>query len=1054
MDFTRFAIRRPIAMLMLFAAVLVMGVMAYTQLPVRRLPNVNFPHITVTLQDPGANSNTVRTQVVDPVENALMKIGGIVTMTANARNGAGQIGLRFPGGTNIDTAANEVAQVVNQMAGELPAGTQPPIITKADPNALPVMNVAVYGLLNQASLYNLVANTIQPGLMAVPGVATVNLVGGHAPQVNVLADPVLLSQYGVTLATLRTAIATRNMALSAGTSQQGSQTYPVQVAGRVTSLTGFNNLWVPYPFSTSAPASMTPAGVRNGSGEVPLSGLAQVSQGYAPVTTVSHLNGQTAIGLVISVQSTANSLATASGVRAEIAHLATQLPNGVHMVVTGDVTQYTKQAMTATEADLFFAVLAAALMIAFWLHRLRLTLVVLVAIPTTLCATFLAMYFLHFSLDSMSLMALSLLIGILVDDVIVVLENIVRHYHLGKSKHEAAWLGRREIAGAALAITLTDVVVYAPVAFMQGNIGQLFREFGLTIVFATLFSLFVSFTLTPLLAAHFGLQGGAPRSPQENRLKSKVERWQGTFERGFVHLQDVYVGSLRTAIRRWPWVVLVAVTAVVFDVAVFRFNWVPTTYTPAENSSVVFVNVQMPTGTGIDATDTAVAKLSQEIEQVTGVTNVFSTTGFGSGSATGSNIGRLTVNLRTGPGAPTVFSVVPEVEQLAGHIPGMKVQTNLPNALVSDGGGPQLSIVLRGGNLLTLDGLALQLEQHLQSIPGLRNVASTAQKTVPQLSIQVNPQAAATYGLTTKQVGQAVQLAIQGATVSQYQPTPTALSEPVVMQLNSPLSSGVLNNLPIGVTGGQTVTLGQVATVAWTASPVSEQEYNQQLEVGVTANTGTTPLGTVVGQVRKVLKKLPVPPGYSVLFNGAVQQQARAFAPLMRALELGVVFIYMLLAALYESFFDPLAVLLTLPLAITGALLGLWVTGLPFSLYAFIALIMLVGLVAKNAILLIDYAKRGFAKGQQATLAEALIAAGRVRLRPILMTTGTMVLAMLPLSLHLGAGASTRMPMAIVLMGGMSVSTLLTLFVLPVFYLGLHQLKGGMGWLVKKAGRG
>lgn len=1023
MHITRFSIHRPLAMLMILLAIVIMGAVAYTQLPVRHLPNVNFPHITVILSDPGASPDTMRKQIVDPVENALTKVNGIVTMTAVARNGSGTIGLRFPGGTNIDTVASDVSRVVNQMAGQLPVGTGTPTILKADPNALPIMDVAVYGTLSQTSLYDLVSQTIEPALSTEPGVATINLIGGHPSQVNVVAHAALLEQDGLSLATLRAAIAGQNTSQPAGTSDQGALTYPVQVSGNVSSLPALESLQLP--------------------DHVTLGEIASVTQGTAPVTTVSHLNGQTAIGLVISAQSTANSLQTATDLKEKIQELQSQMPVGVHMVVTGNTTTYTSQAMTATQSDLFLAILAAAIMISLWLHRLRLTFVIVLAIPTTLFATFLFMYFMHFSLDMMSLMALSLLIGILVDDAIVVLENIVRHHRLGQQAKEAAWIGRMEISGAAIAITLTDVVVYTPVAFMQGNIGQLFREFGLTIVFASLFSLFVSFTLTPLLAAHIGLR--EPRKHIGVHFEHQFEAW---FER----VSDGYEKGVRFAFRRFYLILGVVLVAFSFNVMAFRTGLVATTYTPAQNASVFFVNVQMPSGTNVETTDGAVSQLSEEIQKIPGIQSVLSTTGFGAGSATSSNIGRLTVDMKSGGSVPSVFVVLPEIQTMAKKIPGMKIQTNVPNALVSGSGG-SLSVVLRGSNILTLDALSTQVETLFQKIPGIKNITSTAQNTVPEESIQVNAQAAAAYGLSTRSVGQAIHMALQGMTVSQYRPSTTSMSEPIVLQLQTGditsgqsalggqgMSLATLLQLPVGTVGGQTITLQQVATVQATQSPAFEREYDRQLEVQVSANTGGQPLGTIAQEAKVALHKLSVPSGYSYGFTGAIRQQGRAFGPLLQALWLSILLIYMLLAALYESFIDPFAMVLTLPLALTGAILALWMTNTPFSMYAFIAVVMLTGLVAKNAILLVDYAKRSVRSGEL-TLQEALIRAGRIRLRPILMTTGTMVLAMLPLALPVGAGASERMPMALVLIGGMITSTWLTLFVLPVVYLLLDRVK-------------
>lgn len=1029
MNVTRLAITRPIATVMFLLALVILGVAAYFQLPVRRLPSVTFPHITVVLADPGASSGAIRSQLLDPMENALSSVNGIETMTGTARTGSARIGLRFPGGTDVNQTAVEVANVVNQVAATMPAGSLPPLILKADPNALPVMNIALYGDESQTSLYNIASQTVEPALTTVPGVASVDMVGGRQEQVNVTLNASALEQYGLTMGEIAAQMAKQNTAVPAGAVIQGNQTSPAQVSGESQSLAQLGDLQL----------------IAHGR-SVLLSELGTISQGYPAVTTLSHLNGQSAIGFVISVQSNANTLQTAQSVRDTVSQLQTQLPAGVHVLITGDITTYTRQAMTATQTDLFFAILAVGIMILVWLHRLRMTVVILLAIPVSLCATFLAMYAVGFSIDMISLMALSLLIGILVDDAIVVLENIDRHRSRGLMASEAAYAGRMEIAGAAVAITLTDVVVYAPVAFMQGNIGQLFREFGLTIVFASLFSLFVSFTLTPLLAAHFVWHG---RHPDH---RSAFAVW---WDAGFVRLRDVYERGLRFCLGHSVFVFLGVAVLCMFDLTALQQGWVPTTYTPKQNSSVLFVNGQMPVGTAITTTDQVMTQFAARIQHLASVRAVFSTTGFGNGSLTAQNIGRLTVDLAS---SANVFTLENQVQTMAEQVPGLKIQTNVPNALISGGGGGggSLSVVLRGASLGVLQTLSADVTGQLTEIHGIQNVVSTAQATEPTLSLQIRPQAIAAYGISGSSVGKAVRDALQGMTASQYRPSPDAVSELIVLQLatgssadsavsggtvgGSGMSESNLLSLPVALSGDTTVTLGEVATVGLTESPAKEQEYNRTLSVQITANTGGQPLGLVAQEVKKKLAAVAMPAGYTFQFNGAIAQKARAFGPLTSALQLSILLIYMLLAALYESFIDPLAVLVTLPLAMTGSVIGLLVTGVPFSLYAFIAMIMLTGLVAKNGILLIDYAKRAM-RDRDLSLPEALVEAGRARLRPILMTTGTMTLAMLPLALPIGEGSSQRMPMAIVLIGGLVIGTFLTLLVLPVVFGKLYQVK-------------
>lgn len=1020
MKLTWLSIKRPIAMTMILAALCLLGGVSYTQLAVKRLPDVNFPHVSISVSYPGASSESIRTQVVEPIENVISSIGGIDTVTSKERNGRGRVSIRFIGGLDVNKKAAEVAHAVDSISGSFPSDVPAPTIIKANPDAFPILTVVVSGNSKRADLYNLVTDAVQPAIARVPGVALVSVAGGRQPQINISVKPELMNQYGVTLNDIARSLSSANKSVPGGVLQSKDNQITIVTSGLINKVDDFKTLTV----------WQTPGGT-----SVQLQQVADVSLGYAPIQTESTLDGRTAMSLDVTAGSTANLLTVSNGVHAAVRKLQSSMSDGVQIKILDDLTDDTRHALTAVQTDLFFAILVASLVLAVFLRRLRHTLIVVLAIPSSLLMTGLLMYAMHFSLDTISLMALSLLIGILVDDAVVVLENIDRHHKMGKPAIQAAMDGRTEIGWAAIAITLTDVVVYAPVAYMQGNVGQLFREFGLVIVFASLFSLFVSFTLTPMLAAHW---------LKKERIAPKPERKAGPV---YLQLQNGYTRLQRIFVRHWFLSVLLLVLCGMFINFSFNKGWVQTVYTPNENESVFSVKVTMPTGTAEEVTKQAVGQLSQEIQELPDVQSVLATTGFGGGSVSGSDIGRIVVQMNSGGRTSDTTAAI---DGLANQIPGVAIQTSTPNPMLAESGGT-IHVILSGTNLNSLNQLAERVQTMMDKTPGITNIQSSAEKDTPVLSIVPNDRAAALYGLTAAQVGRSIRIAVQGNKVSQFIPAGSLKGEPVVVQMEGGrlLNMQQMKSVPVGRYNGNVVHLGEVASISQGKGPAGESEVDRQLQISIIGNASDSQLGTIARILKQEINKMGLPAGYSFKLAGAVEQKTKAFKPLLHALQLSVVLIYMLLAALYESFFDPLLVILMLPFAATGGIAALVLTGTPFSLYAFIAMIMLMGLVAKNAILLVDYAKIQRAQGMSPK--EALLSAGQVRLRPILMTTVTMVLAMIPLALPVGTGSADRTPIALVLIGGLSLSTVLTLLVLPVFYTYMWSFQTTVGgWLKKR----
>ena len=1045
MGLTRIAIRRPVTMIMVILGLLIMGAISYTRLPVQELPNVTFPFVLVSVQVPGATPEDMLQQVTLPVENVVSGVAGIQQMSGNSSSGSSTVAIEFVTGTDTTQAANSVSQVVNRIVGQLPPNAKTPQIISANPNSSPIMNLAIAGALRPDQLYALASNVLQPALQQVPGVASVGVQGGLIPQVNVTINPQALASYGLSLAQVNSAIASQNVSVPGGNTTVGGVTSSMQTNAYFQNASELSNLVV-----ASRPQ-----------GNVLLSQVATVQQGYAPPTQETLLDGQSAVGLSIQAQSGANIVAVDAAAKQAIAKLEPALPAGVKLTVVNDQTRYTYASMRAVEDDLILAIILPAIVLLMFLHRPRNMFIVLMAIPTSLISTFTLMYFMGFSLDLVSLIALSLITGILVDDSIVVLENINRHLAMKKAPEQAAIDGRSEIGQAAIAITMTDVVVYAPIAFTSGLVGQFFREFGLTIVVATLFSLFISFTLTPLLAARW------LKEPMDEEALTHVTgpvgpwtRFSIAWERGYSHLRDWYGRVIAVALRRRGVVILVGVLALFVSIAFIPLGWVGTDFVPQEDNSQFSVNVQLPVGSALAPTQTVVNRLDQEIRAIPGVQDTYLTAGsrggpFGGG---GTNSGNINVDLLPVGQRPPINDYIVKVRAMSRQFPGVTIVPNVSSSL-RVGGGQAVGVTLQGPDINTLNQLAAQIVTRMQALPGVVGVRSLAAQQTPELDVTINRNAAAYFGLTAAQIGSAVQTAIAGTTASELVPAGSTTQTPIVVQLagGNTMTPQQLANIPLaiggagGATPGTIISLGQVATVTKTNAPAQISDLNRQLQVSLDASTQGIPLGQATQEVTDLMNGMALPPGYTWSTGGASQQQQQVFGPLTQAFGLSIILVYMLTSALYESLLYPLAILFSLPLATVGAFSALAVSGNTLNLYSFMGMIMLMGLVAKNAILLIDFTQILRDRGLER--AEAIVEAGRARLRPILMTTATMVFAMLPLALKIGSGSEERSPMATVLIGGLLTSTLLTLVFVPCMYTYLDDFGGWLNriGLVKRA---
>jgi HAE1 family hydrophobic/amphiphilic exporter-1 len=1054
MGLSRLAISRPLAMLMFICALVIMGMVSVSLMKVDRLPNISFPFVGVNVSYPGASPLDVESLVTKQIEGSMAGIAGVQSITSTSSEGRASVNLQMVEGADAQVAAIDAERRLATIRGRLPTDIQPPTVNRADPNAFPIMNIALSGRRPIDQIFDLATTSVAPKLQSVLGVADVGVSGGIQREIQVRLDYQKLEAYGLSIQQVTTALQRENVAQPAGSIQQGRQNITIRSMGGLQSLDDIANVQI----TTGTPQLIR---VRD---------VAEVIDTFKNQNRYLRLNGVDAVGMSITKQSDANALQVADDLKAAIAELQRTLPSDVQMRVTNDSSRFTRASLNAVQFDLGIAIFLTATVLILFLHSWRNVVIVLLAIPTSLISTFVVMYALGFSLNMMSLMALALLIGILVDDSIVVLENIHRHIGLGEPVRSAALTGRSEIGMAAIAITLADVVVYMPVAFMQGNLGRLFREYGLTIAAATLFSLFIGFTLTPMLASRW-LKEHDPNAHGHGLWARFVAGW----EAGVDWLARRYRSVLSFSLDHRPLIVMLGVASVVTVGVMYQYRIIGFEYAPQEDDGNIRININMPSGSTPDSSDQVARQVESIVRaNVPEMEAMFASIGGGFGG--GANID-VQVTAKGHPWwirpwepvvawwkgeevhAPrqrSTFDMATDLRRRFASIPEASISVSGGSSgFVGGGGGGGLQVRVLGDDLETLQRLAGQVEQVMRSTPGVAEVRNNSSAQLPEIRAVLNRARMAELGVTSQQVSTALRTSVAGTIVTQLRAEgQDQLDVTMIAEDADRLNVDALLNLPItpqvgggGVAGAAVVPirLGQIATFERASGPAQIQRQDRQRVLGL---SGQLAQGATLGDVARIFRErmdqqIQMPAGYRYTLVGQAQQLDVATQALLSALALSVVLIYMLLVALYESWLHPLAIMFALPVSLIGAFVGLYVTGNTFNIFSMIGMIMLMGLAAKNAILLVDFTNT--LRGRGLDRREAIETAGPTRLRPILMTTATIVFAMMPLAAKLEEGAESRAPMAVVVVGGVLSSTFLTLVFVPVVYTYLDDLQTFFG---------
>ncbi|RIV21498.1 efflux RND transporter permease subunit [Fibrisoma montanum] len=1019
MSVSEIAVKRPLLVLTVFTVLILFGALSYQQLSYNLLPKFEANVVSVATTYRGASADEVETNVTKRIEDALSSLEGLDRMTSTSQEGASIVVIQLKNGVNTTLAQQDAQRKVEQIINLLPDEADRPIINKFSTDELPVLRMGVTANLPPTKLYDLIDDNIKPQLSNVSGVGQVNVIGGNEREIQVNVNQEKLRGYGLSIGQVSQAIAAANTSFPAGQLETRESQYSIRFDASVETTNRMRNLIV--------------ARRANGS-EVLLKDVAEVVDATTKPTAINHINAQPSIGLQIQKQSDANAVSVSQLTQQRIRQLEKQYSNiNLKFNIAADQSVYTLASADAVVFDMGLAILIVSVVMLLFLHSFRSAMFVLVALPSSMIPTFALMYLMGFSLNLMTLMALSLVVGILVDDSIVVLENINRHLEMGKDKRTAALDGRSEIGFTALAITLVDVVVFVPLAMTGGLIGNILREFALVVVFSTLMSLLVSFTLTPLLASRFG-------KIEVLNPKSLWGRLNIGFENMISRLTEAYGRILVWVLGHKRWIFLTVIALLVGSIALVPAGFIGGAFMPQSDQGEMNVNIELAPTASIYQTNSLAQRAEQIIMKHPEVTNVFTNVGYSSNglaTASNSNIADLNVKLvdkKQRTISTEEFGQVLKKE--VGQIPGVKVTVS-PVGIVGAQQAP-IQIAVKGTNLKDIREAAATVMNVTKSVPGTQDVKYSVKDPKPEVTVNLDREKMAQLGINATDVGMALQNAFRGNDQSKFKQGGNEYDILISLDRFDRTSPQDVSRLTFVNNQGRTFELSQFATVQEQIGESVLERIDRLSSVTINAQVVGRPVGTVGSDIQAKMAQQKLPEGVSIQYLGQLQQQSDAFGSLGLALMIAILLVYFIMVALYESVVYPFVVLFSIPVALIGALLALALTMESLTVFSIVGMIMLLGLVAKNAILIVDFANQLKAEGHD--VVHALIEAGKERLRPILMTTLAMILGMLPIALASGAGAETKNGMAWVIIGGLTSSMLLTLLVVPAMYLVVDRL--------------
>jgi HAE1 family hydrophobic/amphiphilic exporter-1 len=1032
-------VRRPVFATTLILAMLVTGAYSFLSLGVDRNPNVDFPMVVVTVTNPGASPEEVETEVTDKVEAAVNTVSGIDELRSTSVEGVSQVMVSFDLDKDGDVAAQEVRDKVNLIANQLPATAEVPVIQKLDPDAQAVLQIAVSAPRPLREVTQIADEQIARRLENISGVGQVEIVGGSEREIQVLVNPERMRAYGVTVNEVANAVRQQNVNVPGGRIDEGAQELTVRTRGRIADVERFSDIAV----------------AMRGSYVVKLGDVARVADASEELRTASLLDGEPAVTLQVRKQSGTNTVEVISAVKERLAEVLPTLPGDVKTQIVGDQSVFIEASLHAIQEHLVLGGILASIVVFIFLRNFRSTLIAAVAIPVSIVATFAAMAAAGYTLNSVTMLALTLMVGIVIDDAIVVLENIYRFIEeKGMSPYEAAVAGTKEIGLAVMATTLSLMAVFLPVGFMGGIVGRFMASFGLTSAFAIGISLVVSFTLTPMLAARFIKRyRPEPAAPGESDAEaapahgSKDSRFYAAIDRAYTWMLEWSMA------HRWA---IVAICLAVVLSTVPLGMAIGATFVPTDDQSQIEIDVETAEGSTLAATSTVAGRIAADVRRMPGVSSTLVTIGGGSRGSVNS----ATVLVQLVPIEERDLSqdeLVVRMRDLLTKYPS-ELRTSVRGAGGIGGGNGDVQYVLSGPDLAKLTEYSESLQETMKQMPGVTDVDSSLVAGKPEVAVDVDRVRADDLGVSVNDVAQALNILVAGQDVSTFNVGTEQYD--VVVRADARFRRGQegLSQMVVPSQKAGLVTLDRVVRLAEGAGPSQIDRVNRQRVVTLSANLEPgASQSDVISRLNGAVSAMNLEPGYSAGTGGMSRELGKTAYYFLVAISLSIIFMYLVLAAQFESFIHPVTILLTLPIAVPFGILSLLLTGQTMNIYAGLGLLLLFGIVKKNAILQIDHTNTLRAHGLERY--QAIIQANRDRLRPILMTTIALIAGMVPLVLSTGPGSGTNRSIGVLVAGGQALCLVLTLVAVPVFYslfedLQEHRMWGAVaGWFRGFTGR-
>ena len=1014
-------VKRPVFATMLVMSLVVVGAYSFFSLGVDLFPKVDFPTVTVMVLNPGSSPQEIETEITEKIEEAVNTISGIEELRSSSIEGMSRVFVQFVLEKDVNVAAQEVENRVQTVIPNLPVTAEQPTVLNLDSDAAPILRIVVSAPTNIREVTEVARKQVKERIESINGVGQVTIIGGRQRQINVWVDPDKMRSYNVTAGQVQNALRMQNIEFPSGRLEQGETETSVRTLGKIREVEDFNNVVV----------------AERGGYQVKVKDIATLEDGAEEMRSQARLNGQPAVTLIVAKQSGQNTVAVAHELKERLAEIETTLPKDFRIQIVGDNSRFIEASLHAIEEHLILGSIFACIVVFLFLWNIRTTFIAALAIPTSIIATFALVYAMGYTLNSITMLSLTLMVGIVIDDAIVVLENIYRFVEeKGMNPFQAAIEGTREIGLAVLATTLSLMAVFVPIGFMQGIVGRFMSSFGLTAAFAVGVSLLVSFTLTPMLAARLIKPHAEPKpKPKEiggdGMVKSRKEP-ETTKERGFYrYIDSVYTTLLRFSMgHRW---LIVTLCGLVFLSIIPLFMFVGKNFLPVDDQSQYEISARAPEGSSLAETSLKLERIASEIRKQPGVTDTLVTVGGGDQGVV--NNGTIYVKLTEIEDRDrSQEAMMSDARELLKSYP--ELRTGVQQVQAFSGGGfrnANVQFMIAGPDLKQLEVYSAKVLERMRTIPDAVDIDSTLISGKPEVQLSVDRAKAADMGVQVGEVSQALNILVAGQEATTFNEGTEQYEVWVRAQNQFRSSVEGLKRMIVPSSKVGWVTLDNLVTSKPGEGPSSIERVNRQRQVTLLANT--RPGGSaqnIQNGINAAVRDLGLPPGYTVGYIGQSKEMGKAGMYFMIAILLSFVFMYIVLAAQFESFIHPVTILLTLPLSIPFGILSLLVMGQTVNIFSGLGLLLLFGVVKKNAILQIDHTSN--LRSQGLSRYDAIIQANRDRLRPILMTTIALVAGMIPLVISTGPGSGTNRSIGVLVVGGQSLCLLLTLLAVPVFY--------------------